>query len=182
MVILDRIGKEFRTDKSSDGHNYLQFYERFLAEWRDRDIRVLEIGVGDGASLRMWRKYFPYAQVVGFDHNDDLRKYSDDRIAIEIGDQEKVEDLQRLIDGQAGYDVIIDDGGHSWQQQLTSFKTLVPHLNSPGYYLLEDIIQTETADFMREGLHGIMLDRGTSPDFYGIKFGAVFKGTIVLHK
>ena len=68
---LEDIGRKWGTDKSTVLHHYLNFYERFLSPIRSDVKKVLEIGVLFGQSVKMWRDYFPNAQIVGFDGIDD---------------------------------------------------------------------------------------------------------------
>ena len=84
---LDSLGNQHGTDKGSTGHNYLGFYEFFLAEWTGSCRTLLEIGVGGGGSLKMWRDWLPHARIIGFDNDEGKRLYEADRIVIEVGDQ-----------------------------------------------------------------------------------------------
>jgi hypothetical protein len=85
ILTLDELGRKFGTDKSSQAHNYLAVYEQFLAPYRaNADLGVLEIGVRDGPSVRVWQEYFPAAQIVGVDISESCRAHADTRIAIEI--------------------------------------------------------------------------------------------------
>lgn len=69
-LTLQEIGKYHQTDKyihSFAGFSYLDIYARYLSQLRDKELSVLEIGVKDGASLRMWRSYFSNARIYGVD-------------------------------------------------------------------------------------------------------------------
>src|ERR1051325_11492314 len=57
----------YGTDKGATMHRYVDLYEKYLAPRRRTATAVLEIGVHQGASLRMWRDYFPHAEIVGLD-------------------------------------------------------------------------------------------------------------------
>ena len=43
---------------------YLDEYERIFSEYRDKPVRLLEIGVQNGGSLEIWRQYFPNAELI----------------------------------------------------------------------------------------------------------------------
>lgn len=47
---------------------YLPVYEHWLKPLRRQPITLLEIGVFQGGSLRMWHKYMPKATIIGLDH------------------------------------------------------------------------------------------------------------------
>src|SRR6266576_2946332 len=68
---LDWMGIAEGTDKSSLGGDYLRHYEERFGKLRDAELNLIEIGVLDGASLRMWVKFFSKAQIVGVDINPD---------------------------------------------------------------------------------------------------------------
>ena len=55
--MLHELGLKYKTDKATF-HKYLDFYEKKLPG-RDFAGRLLEVGVMDGASMRMWREYVP---------------------------------------------------------------------------------------------------------------------------
>src|SRR5947207_11626406 len=38
--------------------HYLGLYDAYLAPFRGRPVRILEIGVNRGGSLQLWREYF----------------------------------------------------------------------------------------------------------------------------
>ena len=46
------MGIQFDTDKSSRGHNYLDFYEEFFSEYKGREFTLIEVGVFNYASIK----------------------------------------------------------------------------------------------------------------------------------
>lgn len=136
---LDDIGVKHGTDKSSIHHNYLVFYERFLEKFRFETIKILEIGVFEGRSLRMWEEYFQFGRIVGADINPDFQKHKSDRISVELLDQSKDSDLMSIGHAHGNFDLIIDDGSHIWEHQIKTLKYLFPIVRSGGIYILEDI-------------------------------------------
>ena len=138
-ISLDAIGCRFRTDKASIGHDYLSFYERYFCGLRDDKLTLLEIGVLNGASLKVWEAYFPNAAVIGADINPACRRFAGDRVSIETMDQGNIEDLVQLGIRHGPFDVIIEDGSHRWDHQITTLRTLFPFLRNGGYYVVEDL-------------------------------------------
>jgi SAM-dependent methyltransferase len=136
---LDELARQHGTDKSRYQHGFAELYERELSGWREYPISVLEIGVYKGASLRMWRDYFPEGRIVGVDINPEAREYEDGRIEIRIGDQSDREFLQQLGSADGPFDLIVDDGGHFANQQTASLRELWPYLRPGGMYVVEDI-------------------------------------------
>ena len=80
------------TDKEG-AHSYTAPYERHLARLRHEPVTLLEIGIGGyasrargGASLRMWKAYFPAGTIIGLDI-EDKSPLAEERITILQGDQ-----------------------------------------------------------------------------------------------
>ncbi len=134
---LDDIFDRHGSDKGRIRHNYGKIYEFLLERYRDRQIKILEIGIYGGASMRSWLEYLPCAHVVGVDLGGDFNPNSL-RASVEIGDQSDTTFLDELIDKHGPFDVIIDDGSHKPGDQQTSFKILWPHVKSGGVYVIED--------------------------------------------
>ena len=136
---LVELCKRYPTDKCPYHHNYVEIYESFFSPLRNRKLRLLEIGVLHGDSVRLWEAYFPSAQIFGVDIVSKTQ-YDTQRIKTLVADQGKREDLASLI-AAAGtaFDVILDDGGHRMEQQQISFGILFAALNSGGLYIIEDI-------------------------------------------
>lgn len=139
MSILNQIGLNCYTDKSSEVHDYLNKYEKYLLFRREDSIRMLEIGVLKGESLCMWKQYFNNAKIIGLDIDEQCKRFEDDRINIEIGNQTDIKFLQQLIDKYGYFDFIIDDGSHVNQDVILTFKELFPSLKNGGQYIIEDV-------------------------------------------
>jgi len=127
---------------------YFEIYHRHFAQFRGRSPVVLEIGVFHGGSLQMWRDYFgPGARIVGIDVDPRCRQFEEAQINVLIGDQQDrafLAEVRRLL---PRVDIVIDDGGHTMGQQITSFEELYPHLQPRGVYLCEDIHTSMMAEF-----------------------------------
>jgi len=117
---------------------YFPVYERHLSKYRNTPVKVLEIGVSEGGSLQMWKKYFgESATIVGIDIYEQY-KFEEDQISVEIGSQSDTKFLGELIEKYGSFDIIIDDGSHVQTDVLTSFFFLYPFLNDDGCYIIED--------------------------------------------
>lgn len=136
---LDEIGLKFGTDKSSIHHNYLSFYSEYFDFIRNKSLKILEIGVFNGASLATWESYFTNAQIIGADIDPKVRKFARNRIHIEVMDQSNLQDLANIATLHGPFDIIIDDGSHIWDHQICSFRSLFPFLRDGGYYIIEDL-------------------------------------------
>lgn len=140
MQSLNDIGLKYDADKSSRFHHYLDFYQEQLPD-RDFSGRLLEIGVMDGLSMRMWQEYYPDAEIVGLDIKDMDHLYND---YWKVPQSVKLLNLDgtdpKLLKPLGMFDTIIDDGSHYMSHQQKSFKHLYYNqLNKNGIYILEDL-------------------------------------------
>ncbi len=111
-----------------DGFDAL--YKRKLAPLVGSRLKFLEIGVQDGSSIKKWREMSSAWDVWGLDIDESCRGEQ-----IVIGSQEDKEVLKQFEE----FDVVIDDGGHTWKQQIETFEYLFPTLRSGGLYVIEDL-------------------------------------------
>lgn len=119
--------------------NYFEIYENYFKAFRNNEPKLLEIGVQYGGSLKMWDEYFHNAKIYGIDINPDCKNLAKNNIDIQIGSQNDKAFLKRYADYVKSLDIIIDDGGHTMEQQLNTFKILFPILSDGGIYIVEDI-------------------------------------------
>ena len=106
---------------------------------KDDPIKIFEIGVAEGGSLAMWQTYFPKARIFAIDILD-KSTFNNARVTTLVADQAKRDQLQAAIDVSGGdIDVLIDDGGHTMEQQQVSLGFLFKHVRPGGYYIIEDV-------------------------------------------
>lgn len=123
-------------------HHYIPLYEKHLSKYRDKDIKILEIGVGGGGSLQMWRNYFGHkATIFGIDCREEVAGCVSGA-EIRIGDQSDENFLKNVAKEMKGIDVIIDDGSHNCDDIKKSLIILFPLLNDNGTYVIEDLHTT----------------------------------------
>lgn len=119
-------------------HGYHYFYPKYFDEFRYDEFKMLEIGYGDGASMKSWVEYFPKADITVMDINVEL-EYSN-RCRVFKGDQSNENDLNMIVDNLKSVKLIIDDGSHNPLHQLNTFYYLFRYLLEPGgVYIIEDI-------------------------------------------
>src|SRR5687767_1650228 len=127
------------TDKGPSQHNYTELYERLLFQWKDDPIKIFEIGIAEGGSLAMWQSYFPKARIFAADILD-KSQFNNARVTTLVADQANRDQLQAAIEKSGGdIDVLIDDGGHTMEQQQVSLGFLFPYVRPGGYYVIEDV-------------------------------------------
>lgn len=120
--------------------NYLNIYEKFFSRFKGLKPSVLEIGVCHGGSLELWRDFFGEGSCInGLDINPKCKEAESEQISVFIGDQADISFLEHVINTVGSLDIIIDDGGHTMNQQTTTFNYLFPKLSNGGLYVCEDL-------------------------------------------
>jgi hypothetical protein len=124
--------------------HYFEIYEAIFGPRRTEPLRILEIGIWHGASLKLWRKYFehPKTIIVGMDVLPECRQFDDPAagVHIRIGSQADPAFLKKLVEEFGQFDLIIDDGSHFSSHIITSFNHLYADgLKDNGIYFVEDL-------------------------------------------
>lgn len=161
----------YETDKGSI-HSYIPVYEKLLEPYRETALNVLEIGLFNGNSMRMWCEYFTEAKIHGIDcsltpHDGmaDLKPLLYD-INVKGGMNAKVHIFDAENEQQAKehfkktkFDVIIDDAGHEINQQINLVNIWFPYLTKKGIYIIEDIQDIDKTGNLFAGIGGHIIDR-----------------------
>ena len=120
--------------------NYIVEYDRILSKFRDTNVSLLEMGVQNGGSLQIWKKYFGASAVV---HGVAIRKTV---CELQLGDgistycfDNTNETVVRQHSQTYTYDIIIDDASHLNADVINTFSYLFPELHPGGYYVIEDV-------------------------------------------
>jgi SAM-dependent methyltransferase len=124
--------------------HYFAIYQEVFGPRRAEPLRILEIGVLGGASLRLWKRYFthPGTLIVGIDILPECIKYDApaDGIRVRIGNQTDAGFLKRVVEEFGPFDLIIDDGSHHSSHIIASFNHLYADgLKESGIYFVEDL-------------------------------------------
>ena len=160
MLSLKEIGLKYPTNKNDYG--FLDIYEKYFKVLRDKELKILEIGVDKGDSLRLWREYFVNAKICGLDI--EKKDFSIHNVEIFQGDQNDKNLLNKIAKNYGKFDIIIDDGSHVSKHIINSFNHLFDHLNQGGIYIVEDL---QTSYIPRYGGSRINLrKRGSSMNFF----------------
>ncbi len=119
--------------------HYFDIYHRYFQRFVGTECVVVEIGVGEGGSLPMWKHYFGAdARIFGIDNNMECLRFEEENITVFIGSQSDRNFLRELKTRIPKIDILIDDGGHTMEQQITTFEEMFDHIAVDGIYLCED--------------------------------------------
>ena len=129
--------------------NYFEIYENLFKKFVNKKITFVEIGIGNGGSLFMWRKFFgKKARIIGIELNPDAKKLTNFGFEIFIGDQSDPFFWKKFYNKVGKIDILLDDGGHKNIQQITSFMESYNYINQNGIIVVED---THTSYMKKKG-------------------------------
>ncbi|MDB4184321.1 class I SAM-dependent methyltransferase, partial [Alphaproteobacteria bacterium] len=137
-------------------HNYTNVYHSLLNHCKDDIKLILECGIGTnnpnikssmgidykpGASLFMWKDYFKNADIFGCDIDENILFNHEDRIKTFYVDQLSSHTIKKMWSdiNRKDFDLIIDDGLHSFNAAKFFFDNSFQYLKSGGLYIIEDI-------------------------------------------
>lgn len=165
METLRDIGLRNDADKvhsscAFGGEDFLDVYGRLFPK-REYPIRLLELGVRQGNSIRTWEEYWPGGTIIGIDIDEGCAGIRFNRAHILIGKQDDPKLLAQACEIAEGeFDVILDDASHVTECTLASFAHLYPHVKSRGYYVIEDTSCT----YIKELKAGMIWGRWFKPE------------------
>lgn len=157
MSYLESLFTKYGTDKGIWG--YTPYYEEALGKQRLRVQRVLEIGICGhrdipnnvvGASLFVWRDYFPEALITGLDNDSRFIFHDQDRIGTHLIDAYDGLAMGKLFipkfEAGVRFDFICDDAVHDPDPQMHLFRTLWPMVAPGGVYAIEEACPYKVPD------------------------------------
>lgn len=163
---LCNLMKQHGSDKGADWHNYTEVYSRLFENLQDSITNLFELGIGSantaiashmksnykpGGSLRGWREFFPNAQIYAADIDKDILQ-PEERITKFYVDQTNADIVKEMWSqvGEDNFDIIIDDGLHTYSANKTFFENSHHLLGAKGIFIIEDIPNHELSLFNGE--------------------------------
>jgi len=169
---LCKIMGDNKSDKGSENitrswHNYTTFYYSIFKHMQNKELRVFELGLGTnntslpsnmgadgrpGASLYGWKEFFPQASIFGADIDKDIL-FVDEKIKTYYCDQRDPGAIARMWaepDLAEGFDIMVDDGLHSFNANACFFEHSIAKLKSGGWYIIEDVSRDDWGRFQNK--------------------------------
>ena len=118
---------------------YFPIYDELLTPFIGSDLTLVEVGVLDGGSLFMWRNLLgPGARIIGVDLNPMALRWEDHGFEVFIGDQADPTFWRDFADKVGQIDVLVDDGGHTFRQQVVTVESVLGQVRDGGLIIVED--------------------------------------------
>jgi 23S rRNA U2552 (ribose-2'-O)-methylase RlmE/FtsJ len=128
--------------------SYFEVYDQLFTGFIGKPITFVEIGVANGGSLFMWREFFgPEARIIGIDLNPEVLIWKDYGFEIFIGNQSDKEFWNSFLEKVPQIDIVLDDGGHTFLQQITTVDLLIHAIKPGGLIVVEDTVTSYMSEF-----------------------------------
>ena len=149
------IAKKYDTDKCairSPGHKskidpghshpYSIFYYDFFRAQANDVLKLAEVGILNGSSLKMWRDFFPNSNIFGYDNNDEfLKKSASYNFNVSKMDIKYRSSINTALAMNGPFDIIIEDTTHMFDDKIRFIHEAIHHLNPGGHLIVEDIFK-----------------------------------------
>tara|TARA_B100001121_G_scaffold225071_1_gene198277 strand:+ start:896 stop:1693 length:798 start_codon:yes stop_codon:yes gene_type:complete len=170
--LLTNLCEKYNSDKGGNkspffeaGNNYSDFYYQIFNKNRFIYKKIFECGIGTnnnilesnmtlngkpGASLRVWKEFFPNAEIYGADIDKNIL-FSENRINTFYVDQFNTKSIMEMWSDikQENFDLIIDDGAHFFDANINLYENSFLKLKKSGMYVIEDIRLSELKKFYK---------------------------------
>lgn len=146
MTVLESYNKSpYLSVKHS---TYFQVYDKLFSHFKDDQLTFVEVGVFNGGSLFMWRDFLgEKARIIGIDLSEKAKKWEEHGFEIFTGSQTNPQFWKEFYQEVGNIDVLLDDGGHMYEQQIMTCVHSLPHINDGGLLVLEDTHTSYMKDF-----------------------------------
>jgi hypothetical protein len=127
----------YNTDKNDLGY-IDNFYEDLFETIRNNPIKMMEIGVYNGGSIKLWKDYFHNESEI---YASDINYFThlDGTYSI-IGDMYSDEQVSKFSNDY--FDLIIDDGPHSFESFVLVMQKYFSKIKKDGILIIEDVINS----------------------------------------
>jgi hypothetical protein len=130
------------------GSTYFPVYVDLVRAFRGRQITLVEVGILEGGSLHFWRRVLgEEARIIGIDINAGAKILEEDGFEIYIGSQSDEKFWAEFYTQVGEIDVLIDDGGHTFEQQIKTVRCSLPFINDGGRILVEDVCTSFMSEY-----------------------------------
>jgi hypothetical protein len=168
---------------STKHSKYFSVYNDLFKKYINRKIVFVEIGVLDGGSLELWRRFFgKKARIIGIDLNPDCKKFSKKGIEIFIGDQSDPRFWKNFFKEIGMCDIVLDDGGHTNSQQIVTAASCIPNIKNNGMFVCEDTHTSYMQEYNNPSEHSFIEYTKKLIDDVNFTFPNLFKFKVSLNK
>lgn len=124
-------------------HSYIEHYDKIFKEFKDKPIKMMEIGAAYGGSAKLWNGYFKDLELDSYELECHLFpetvKYFEEQSNLSLICANALKDEEPAKNGKGYYDIILDDGSHYLNDQIRAAQLWYDSVKPGGLYIIEDV-------------------------------------------
>ena len=142
--MLSEIVDNTRTDKNTV-HSYLELYQELLFSKKETAKNVLEVGILNGGSIKLWNDFFPNANVYGLDIIpinyiwDEIKNKDKITLYNSVDAYDETFFKTTFLDKNIQCDFMLDDGPHTLESMKQFIKLYSQIMTDDGILIIEDV-------------------------------------------
>ncbi len=138
-----------RSKNLKTGHSYHHFYEKYFKPIKNQSLNILEIGSFKGNATAAFYFYFKNSKIISCDLYPDFFTYRSSRIKqLKIDNSSEAQLNLNFLEKNINFDIIIEDAGHYFKDQIISLFMLFRCLKSGGIFVVEELDFPDTREDM----------------------------------
>jgi hypothetical protein len=163
---------------------YFDVYKKIFKDLYEKELTIIEIGVLHGGSIEAYKKIFPNSRIIGIDKNPKVKELEKYGFEIFIADSGNFNEMREVFNKIGSFDILIDDGGHTYNQQISSCEAAFEYANSESLILVEDTHTSYMKEFDNKSMYTFQnyafnkvnklnnnfFDSGTEKVIYSVEF------------
>ena len=181
---FNQYSKSIKKEKIQ-GHEYALFYNKYFKKLKKDKLNILELGTFKGGATAAFSFFFSNSKIYSGDLYPDIFNFYSKKISnfkIDTGSEESINNV--ILKNELEYDIIIEDAGHYYKDQIISLFMLFKKLKSKGFFVIEELDFPDSRSDMniynekptlREILHYIKNKKDFIENF---EFINIYKGRI----
>tara|TARA_Y100000816_G_C26022234_1_gene534799 strand:- start:104 stop:952 length:849 start_codon:yes stop_codon:yes gene_type:complete len=135
--------------KKISGHNYYSYYESYFLKRKNDILDILEIGTFKGNATAAFYFYFKNANIISVDIFPDLIRYYSQRVKnFFLDNSHKKQIEEKILSKNFTFDLIVEDAGHYYKDQIISLFILFRSLKKNGIFIIEELDFPDTRQDM----------------------------------
>jgi len=151
---LVQLADHLRTDKNTL-HSYLPLYQKLLVSKKNTAKNVLEIGILNGGSIKLWNDFFKNANVYGLDImdiNDVWESIKNKEKIILYTSTDAYDNVfftTNFLNKNIKFDFMLDDGPHTLETMKEFIKLYSQIMTDDGILIIEDVQSLDWVDILK---------------------------------
>jgi hypothetical protein len=152
MNLLDLVDNS-RTDKNTT-NSFLDLYQKLFINKRETSQNILEIGIGQGGSIKLWYDFFPNATIYGLDIIiiKDIWSEVKNKDRIKLGRFNAYNNYfvtSQFLNKNIKFDIMLDDGPHTLESMIQFIRLYTQLMTDDGILIIESVQSLDWVEILK---------------------------------